>query len=144
MEANIPAFTQNGVSLRTKDLKEGKYRRTPEETSLRNYGLRSTQEQEHTNKEFQLSKVERELQRRVKNESEKSVDFFVSGNPKSGVEHALKYVELGGDPEQLVRGIPAAQIALATTELERRAIQANGQSKASILKLQRYLQQVGR
>ena len=141
---NLPGFSQNGVSLRTKDLSQGKYRRTEAEQSLRNYGLRSTAEQEHSTKEFELSKVERELQRRVQNESAKATDFFVEGDSKRGVEHAIKYIELGGDPQTLFNGIPKAKLDLVTTELERRAIQAQGQSKATIMKLQRYLNLVGR
>jgi len=122
----------------------GKYRRTEEEKGLRNLGLRSTKEREKVSQEFQLSKVERELQRRMGNESNKSMDFIISGDFTRGVEHLIKYDQLGGDPAQFLERLDDAKIKRLTTELQRRAIAAQGQSKSSILKLQRYLNTVGK
>jgi hypothetical protein len=139
---NLPAFSDNGVSLKPKDLSQGKIRRTEEEKNLRNYGFKSPREQKLSDQEFQLSKVERELQNRVSIEGKKATQFVISGDPKSAVEHMIKYDQLGGDIESLINSIPKAKIDRVTTELQRRALTAQGGGKASILKLQRYLQLV--
>jgi hypothetical protein len=139
---NLPQFERNGVSLNPKNLQEGQIRRTEEEKSLRNYGLRSIREQKQKDSEFALSKVERQLQDRVKSQSTKAMDYITSGDPKSAVEHLIKYDQLGGDPQAFLNRIPQAKIAEITTELQRRALQAQGGTKSSILKYQRYLQQV--
>lgn len=139
---NLPQFERNGVSLNPKNLQEGQIRRTEEEKSLRNYGLRSIREQKQKDSEFALSKVERQLQDRVKSQSTKAMDYITSGDPKSAVEHLIKYDQLGGDPQAFINRIPQAKIAEVTTELQRRALQAQAGTKSSILKYQRYLQQV--
>lgn len=141
---NLPAFSDAGVSLKTKDLSQGKIRRTEEEKNLRNYGFKSIREQKQADTEFQLSKVERELQARIQQSSNKAVESFISKDPESGVEHMIHYVELGGDPQTLVNRIPQAKIDRVTTELERRALKAGSGSRAAILKLQRYMQAVPR
>ena len=141
---NLPAFSDAGVSLKPKDLSQGKIRRTEEEKNLRNYGFKSVREQKQSDTEFQLSKVERELQARIQQSSNKAVQSFISKDPEKGVEHLIRYVELGGDPQTLVNRIPQAKIDRVTTELERRALKAGSGTRPAILKLQRYMQAVPR
>lgn len=139
---NLPAFSDAGVSLKPRDLGQGKIRRTEEEKSLRNLGLKSTREQKQADQEFGLSKIERQVQDRLNTASKKAVEFAVSGDGKNASEQMIKYIELGGDPQTLVARIPQAKLNRVTTELERRAIGASAGTRAAILKLQRYMDQV--
>lgn len=139
---NLPAFSDAGVSLKTKDLSMGQIRRTEEEKNLRNYGFRSVREQKMKDAEFQLSKVERELTDRQNTAAKKAKEYVISGEPKQAVEQMIRYDQLGGDLQALINGIPKAKLNRVTTELERRALASQGGTKTSILKLQRYMQSV--
>jgi hypothetical protein len=139
---NLPAFSDNGVSLKPKDLSMGKIRRTEEEKDLRNFGFKSIREQKQADQEFQLSKIERELQDRVSSAGKKATQYVISQEPQKAVEFIIKYDQLGGDPESLIKSFPKAKLNRVTTELQRRGLATNSGSKASIMKYQRYLQQV--
>ena len=139
---NLPAFSDNGVSLKPKDLSMGKIRRTEEEKNLRYAGFKSVREQKQADQEFQLSKIERELQDRVSSAGKKATQYVISQEPQKAVEYIIKYDQLGGDPQSLINSFPKAKLNRVTTELQRRGLTAGSGSKASIMKYQRYLQQV--
>lgn len=140
---NLPAFNAGPVSKSPTDLGKGVRRRTEDEKFLRNLGLRSTAEQKQKDKEWGNTKIEMELTRRMQSASQKATSHFLDGNPKRGVGEIIKYVDLGGEPAAILNTLPKAQIKQVTTEIERRALDAGSGSRAAVLKLKRYLDNVG-
>jgi hypothetical protein len=141
MEGMEPFSTRLGpdeiLTRRPSDLSKGDYTRTDTEQTYRNLGLRSTKEQIFKDKDWNLSKVERELQDRLATNSKKAKEFLTSGNMEQALERVLKYDMLGGDVEALLNSMTKTQIDRLTTEVQRRAMSAT--TKPGILKLQRYL-----
>jgi hypothetical protein len=137
---SLPAFNRGGVSLKPSDLSEGKIIRTPEEKSLRNIGMKSLREQRQTEQDWQMTKAEMEISKRMRTASEKAKEFFVSGDTSRGTDQLIKYVNLGGDPQVLLQGVDDYAIKQLTTELQRRQIKASAGTLPAVLKLQRYLE----
>ena len=141
MEGMEPFSTRLGpdeiLTRRPSDLSKGSHTRTEWEQTLRKFGVKSTREQAFTDKDWNLSKVERELQDRLATNSKKAKEFLTSGNMEQALERVLKYDMLGGDVEALLNSMTKAQMDRLTTEVQRRAMSAT--SKPGILKLQRYL-----
>lgn len=139
----LPAFNEGAVSKNPNRIEEGFRRRTEEEKSLRDFGFRSTAEQRDKDKQYMNSKIEQELARRLKNASKTATDHILDGNIKRGTTEIIKYVDLGGEPSQILNALPKEKLKGMTTELERRAMEAGSGSRASVLKLKRYLDNVG-
>lgn len=139
----LPAFNRGATSKNPNRIEMGFRKRTEEEKDLRDLGFRSIPEQKQKDKEYMNSKVEMEIARRLQNASQKATDHFLDGNTKKGVTEVVKYVDLGGDPAAVLNRLPKTKIQEMTTEVQRRTLDASSGSRAALLKLKRYLDNVG-
>lgn len=124
-------------------LTRGVYKRTPEESTIRKTGLKSSKEALAMDADYRLFKTEKEMAARQKTASAKALEYLATGDSQKGATQLLRVFELGGNPEAVINQLQPYVINQVTTELERRLIAAGSGQSVAIQRLLRYLETPG-
>ncbi|MEM4379684.1 MAG: hypothetical protein QXL01_03230, partial [Thermoplasmatales archaeon] len=108
VEAQSYVFSGNNMAHRISKPEEAVIRRTPEEQRVRHLGVMGLREARTKENIFRTERIIQENQRRLSAVSSSFKQEVIFGTPERMAEKALLYVELGGDPAQLMQQIEPA------------------------------------